>query len=212
MLMKHYKDKLLNLLSYKRLLELFIVVIGIATFHNSFKIDKAMHYQRDIIIPAGLDKRVTITSDHASDEYIKAFARVLTNLAFNFSYSTVRGQYGELLQYFTPESFPQAKQAFYDLADSYERMRITQSFIINKSPEVDFDKNTITVSGSQRQWVENSFLEPEQKAYIITYKMVDGRFFVMSIEEKILDPLRQQQEQKTQSQRAQRGVGQNVQK
>jgi len=204
MLESVYKNKLLQLVAQNGLLKFIVLIIGTTVLWNTHQTNKALHYQKTILVPSGLDRKVTISSDGASDEYMRIFGRTITNLAFNFSNANIRGQYGELLQYFTAESFPQAKQAFYELADSYERMRITQSYIISKPIEVDQSKHIITVSGIQRQWVENNFLEPQEKTYMITYQMIDGRFGVVSIDERLRDDARMRQEREAQNAKARR--------
>jgi len=142
-----------------------------------------MKYQRVVLVPANLDRKVTITGDRASEDYIRSFARTITNLAFNYTPASVRGQYGELLTYFSSDSFPAAKEAFYSLADTVERTRLSSQFVITKAIDVDNDKGVMVVTGAQKQWVENSFVDTSEKIYIVNYKILDGRFVVTSISE-----------------------------
>lgn len=176
-----------NLKGENKLLKFVVVIIGCVELWNSHKIDLAMKYQRTILVPTGLDHRVTIVGDRASDEYLRIFARVISNLAFNYNTSAVRSQYGELLQYFTADTFPAAKTAFYSMADTIERTRVCSSFVIDKPIEIDSDKQTILVTGIQRQWVESNFIDNAEKSYVISFKMTDGKFSVTAIAEKNLD-------------------------
>lgn len=184
MTLKVFEKLMSNLLGENKLLKFFVVVIGCIELWNSHKIDLAMKYQRTILVPDGLDQRVTIVGDRASEGYLRVFARVVSNLAFSYSSASARGQFGELLQYFTPDSFPAAKSAFYSMADTIERTRVSSSFVINRPAEIDSDKKTITVTGTQRQWVESNAIDVAEKTYIISFKMIDGRFAVTAITEK----------------------------
>jgi len=183
---KLFEGILGNLRGENKLLKFVVVVIGCVELWNSHKIDEAMKYQRTILVPAGLDRKVTITGDRASEEYIRIFARTVSSLAFNYSSATARGQFGELLQYFTADTFPVAKAAFYSMADTIERTRVSSSFVISKSIDIDSAKQTISVTGIQRQWVESNFIDTSEKTYMISFKLVDGRFAVTAITEKLV--------------------------
>ena len=178
-----FEQLMSNLRSENKLLKFVVVVIGCVQLWNSHKIDTAMKYQRTILVPLGLDQRVTIVGDRASDEYLKVFTRIISNLAFNYNSASARGQFGELLQYFTPETFPAAKTAFYSMADTIERTRVSSSFVISKPVETDSEKQTMKVTGIQRQWVESNFIDTAEKIYLISFKMTDGQFRVTAISE-----------------------------
>lgn len=174
-----------NLKGENKLLKFVVVVVGCVELYNSHKIDLAMKYQRTIIVPSGLDQKVTIVGDRASEEYLRVFARVVTNLAFNYSTASARGQFGELLQYFTPDTFPAAKTAFYSMADTIERTKVSSSFVISKPAEIDSDKHIMTITGLQRQWVEANAFPTAEKTYEIGFKITDGKFAVTGITEKL---------------------------
>lgn len=193
---KLYLSKMANVRAQNKLLKFCFVVIAGVQLWNSHKIDEAMHYQRTILVPAGLDSRVTITADHASDDYVRKYARDVTNLAFNFNPAAARRQFGELLQYFSPESFPQAKSAFDSLADTIERTKVSSSYIVSKDIEVDQDKKIITVTGTQRQWVESQFTDTVDRTFLLNYVMADGHFQLTSIEEKMKNNLIKRQDVK----------------
>lgn len=176
-----------NLWAENRLLKFVVVLIGCIELWNSHKIDLAMKYQRTVLVPSGLDRRVTLIGDSASEEYIRLFARIVTNLAFNYNSAAARGQFGELLQYFTVDTFPSAKAAFYSMAETIERTRVSSSFVISKPIEVDSASHTITVTGIQRQWIESNFIDSSEKSYQVSFMMTDGRFAITGINEKRLD-------------------------
>ena len=181
---KLFEQMMSNLRSENKLLKFVVIVIGCVQLWNSHKIDTAMKYQRTILIPLGLDQKVTIVGDRASDGYLKVFARIISNLAFNYNSASARGQFGELLQYFTPETFPAAKTEFYSMADTIERTRVSSSFVISKPVEIDSEKQTMKVTGTQRQWVESNFIDTSEKNYLIAFQMTDGQFRVTSITER----------------------------
>lgn len=183
MIKRLFEKKLSNLFAENRLLKFYAASMTVGMFWLGYQVHDAVHHQRTILVPAGLDRKVSITDGYASEDYIKLFARIVTNLAFTYNTASARGQFGELLSYFTADTFPAAKKAFFDLADTVERTRLSSSFAINRPIDVDTNKGLITIGGSQRQWVDTNFVDSAEKTYGISYKVVDGKFFVTSIDE-----------------------------
>ncbi len=179
-----FEGKMGNLLAENRLLKFTVVVIGISTIWLGWRVDNAVHHQRTIIMPASLDRRISITDSYASEDYVRSFARTISGLAFNYNPTSARGQFGELLQYFTPDTFPAAKQSFFAMAETIERTKVSSSFVINRPIEVDTTKNVMSVSGTLRQWVDTTFNDVSEKTYQISYAITEGRFFLTAITEK----------------------------
>ena len=185
MLLKIFEKKASNLLAENALLKFAVVAIVVSQFWLSYKANNALRYQRTVLVPANLDTRVIITSEYASVEYIKGFARTVTNMAFTYTSTGARSQFGELLQWYTPEGFLAAKGMLYSLADTIEATKTSSVFLLNNNIKVDVATNKMYVTGTQRIWVENAFIDTQAKTYVITYKIVDGRFFVVSLLEDI---------------------------
>lgn len=183
MLFKVFEKKMNNILLENGLLKFVVIVIGIAVIINSFEVRRALKSQRTILVPANLDRKVQLQGDYASEDYIKVFARNLSNLAFTYSYGNARGQYSELLQYFTPDAFTQTKQAFNSLVETIETTKTSSAFLMQELI-VNPERGTIIVKGTQRQWVDNAFVDTSQKSYQLGYKILDGRFFLTSLFEE----------------------------
>lgn len=183
-----YESITSNLWAENRLLKMVVVIIAVVQIVNSYQISVAMRSQRTILVPASLDKRVHIQGDRASADYIRVFARVVSNLAFNYQFSNARAQFGELLTYFAPESYQAAQKTFDDIASTIEASRVNCSFALTQSITVNAENNTVLVTGLQRQWVDAiGFVDTKgsvTKSYTISYDVRDGRFMVTGIKEK----------------------------
>ncbi len=185
-----YENKLKNLITQNSLLKFCIIVLTIGQFFLGFKIDRAMKYQRTILMPNRITKKTVVTGDEIPKELLHEHTRDICTLALNYNPDSVRDQFGELLQYFKPgDVFAAAHQQFYALADTIKNARISSSFVISKPIEVDSEKRVITITGSERHWVDMAFVDVTEKVYIITYEINDGLFQLISFGEKI----RQQQ-------------------
>ena len=177
---KFFEGRLSNLIMDNLLLKFAVVVIGLTQIFLGIKVTQAMKYQKTIIIPAGYDRRVVISGDNVSEDYVRMFTRNICNLAFNYSYSQARTQFGELLSYYDAEAFPAAKEMFSGLATTIETTKTGSTFVIYE-PKVDAQKGIVSVKGVQKIYIDSAFVDTQQKTYLIAYKVVDGQFKVLSI-------------------------------
>lgn len=178
-----FESKKANYTAIIRILAFFVLLIGCLELLNYRKLDTALHSHRTELVPAGLDRRVYVGDDGASDDYFRCFVRNINDLYLNYNPGSARRQFGELLQYFTPEQFPVKLAEYKSLADSIERIKVSSQFVISRDPEVNQEKKTITITGTQRQWVESQAAVPEEKTYLITYAMASGHFQLVDIVE-----------------------------
>jgi type IV conjugative transfer system protein TraE len=173
-----------NLKAKNSLLKFFVVLVGGLELLNYHQTGTAIHNHRTELVPAGLDSRVYVGEGYASDGYIRCFVRNIIDLYLSYNPGSARRQFGELLQYFTPESFSTKQAEYKDLADSIERIKVSAQYVISRDIEINQDKKIIVVTGTQRSWVESQAAPPEEKIYLITYKMASGHFQLIDIVEQ----------------------------
>lgn len=65
-----------------------------------------------------------------------------------------------------------------------ERTKLTSLFVINRPVEIDSTKGKLIVRGTQRLWADTHPQDPEEKTYLIEFKVTDGRFQVVSLSER----------------------------
>jgi conjugal transfer pilus assembly protein TraE len=173
-----------NIKGENRLLRFFVAVIGAAVIVNSFFVYTSVKHQRTVLVPAGLNSRVEVSDGNASDDYLKFITRYAAGLALNYTPATARQQFGELLSLYSPDAFPEAKKAFYGLADTVETAGVTNSFFII-SIRVDRKKGVIDMTGLKRQSAQDSkVIDDVQTTYELGYGISDGRFMLTYFKEK----------------------------
>ena len=180
-----YEHSLSNMIRNNFIFIFWGIIISASIIFLGFKIDRAMRYQRTIIMPDYIARKIVITDDHVPLELIEEYTEKMCGYAFNFTPATARDRFGKLIQYFHPDDFPSAKQSFYELAETVERTKVSSSFVINRPIEVDTEKMVITVSGTTRMWVEGKFLPVDDKTYLIAYTISKGLFQLKTIDEKV---------------------------
>lgn len=178
-----FLQKTANLALENRMLKLIVIVIGITVLINTVMTYRALNSQRTILVPPVIKSKIEITGDKASEEYIKSFTRYLCGLTFSYTHTTARGQFDELLTMYAPDTFPEAKRIFYNLADSIETAKNTSVFYIQRLG-VDSDRNQIEVTGLKKQFVEDRMIDNGVRTYIIEYRIENGRFMIQKITEK----------------------------
>ena len=183
--LKIYMQRLSNVMAENRLLKLVVVVIGLAVIANCFFTFNMAKHERTILVPAGLNSRVEVTDGQASDGYLDLMTRYALGLALDYTPATARQQFGEFLTLYSPGAFPEARKAFYSLADTVETADVSSVFFIG-SIKVDRTKSVLEATGVSRQFAQDgSPLGPDrQTTYEMTYRISNGRFQLTGFGEK----------------------------
>lgn len=181
MKLETYLQNSSNKVAENRLLKFIVVLIGGAVLFNTVLLSRAMNTARTILIPAGLNTRLEITQEGASEESLRAYTRYVLGLAAGYTPAGARGQFEELLGIYAPDSYPEAKKSFYELADRIETAQITSVFYIQR---IFITPSSIEARGVRRQFMEATRVDEVVKSYILHYRITDGRFTLLSISEK----------------------------
>jgi conjugal transfer pilus assembly protein TraE len=176
-----YLQKSSALFDENRLLKFCLVCLTIAFCYNSLQVHRAVNYQRTILIPPKLSSEIEFIQGKPNERYIRDISRTIANLAGTWSPSTARENFEELLYYFAPESFPQASERWYSLAGRAEEGLVSSSFYLEK---ISFDDSLIELFGQLVQYTGNTPLENTTRTYLVKYRIDQGRFYVLSIQEK----------------------------
>ena len=176
-----------NLHAENRLLKFVVVCLGIAVVLSSFFSYMALHYQRVVILPPVVDKRVVISGNEVNEDYVRLFTRYTMSLLNNYTPNVARGQFEELLNLATPSFYPAFQKTLMNLADTIKRLNITGTFYPQRV-EIDTKKRLITVVGRKKEFTNATLVDAGLKKYIIKYAIVNGRFYIDDLkEEKIKD-------------------------
>ena len=170
-----------NLFVENRLLKSIIVILSLAVIFNSFMVYRAVKYQRVVLIPPTMTGTVEFVQGKPTDNYIRDISRRIVSLAVSYSPPTARTQFEELLSYFAPESYPQASKRWYSLASRIETSQVSSVFYLEK---IKILENRIEIFGNMKQLAGDTLLENTSKTYLIDYRLLDGRFYIVSFREK----------------------------
>jgi len=177
-----YLAKVPNVFAQNGLLKFAMLTIGIASVLTTCGSLKALNSQKIVLVPPQINKQMWISGNKASDEYIKEFARYISGLAFSYHPGTVRKQFSELLNMYTPGEFENAQRVFYALANKIEEARVASTFYVNEIS--NWENRTIEVKGYKTTSFPDKTSEEVQTSYYIEYVIVDGKFQIVTIMDK----------------------------
>ncbi len=173
-----------NLLAENKILKLMIIIIGLSVWFNTYVVFKTARHQRTIIIPARLNSTVELTENKASEDYLRAMARHITYLTFNYSPATARRQFEELLRLYRPNIYPEAKEKLFNLAETIETIEVSSSFIID---DIKLHNKEIEVVGDVTQFTRNKkVVENKRIVYRIPYEIDEGRFWISKFVQEVI--------------------------
>ncbi len=180
---KNYQNAVSNVYAKNRLYKFGILVALVIVAINTVITTKAVNSRVTVIVPPGLTEKAEIQNETASDAYIKQMVRYIIPLRTTFTRLTARSQFDELLTIYAPESYPEAKGIYYDLADTIENSGDVTSIYILHKLELYSNQPIVEVRGMRRLYIEDKKAEEVRMTYKITYKINGGTFYIVNIEE-----------------------------
>ena len=183
MLLKRYMQAASNLFAENRLLKFCVVVLTVGFVLLAYRVDGIKDRVRTVVVPPVLHSKVEISGSWTTDSYCREYMRYLGALVWNYSPSTVREQFSESLASWHPDVFQMAKERFYLLADQVEKTRASSAFYIHKIHH-EAEKNYVEVTGNRVLMMQDKSVDTATKTYFVAYKVENGRFWIMGIEEK----------------------------
>lgn len=184
MLLKNFLQQSSNVFAENRLLKFVVVVQCLVLIWCVYKVEDIKGNIRTIIQPPVINSKIEVSGAWTSDAYVKEYIRYVSSLVWNYSPGIARNQFAELLVSWHPSVYQSAKQRLYILADQIEQTSSASVFYINKI-EHNVDRREIEVTGNRLLTMQNKPVEQAMKVYIVTYKVENGRFWILGIEEKV---------------------------
>ena len=178
-----YLDEKSNLTARNRLLQFAVVALVLAEAVQGVTTFRALRYQRTILIPASLNRRVEFVGDRASPEYVREFARYAVGLALNVTPATASANFEELLTLYSPRAYGTGRKTFYAMARDIEGAKVSGVFYPLKiRPEEA--KGRIEIEGHRKLYTDDLLVESARKTYVLRYELVDGRFQILGLVEQ----------------------------
>jgi len=180
MRIKTYLEEKLNLTTENRLLKFAITVLGVALIANVFVTWGLLVRTRTIIVPPVVNTKFELSGAKFSDEYIKMMARYIVAIGLNYTPSSARANFEELLGLYDPTTYEEKKREFYELAEIVETTKVTNIFFIHRM-SIDESKKQIEIKGVRKQLANEQKIKEGQETYLIEYSNNNGRFSIVRI-------------------------------
>jgi len=183
MRIKTYLEEKLNLTVENRLLKFAITVLGIALIVNVFVTWGLVVRTRTIVVPPVVNTRFELSGAKLSDEYVKMMVRYIVSIGLNYTPSSARTNFEELLGLYDPSTYEEKKREFYELAEIVETTKVTNIFFIHRM-SIDENKRQIEIQGMRKQLANEQKIKEGQETYLIEYSNNNGRFAIVHITQK----------------------------
>ena len=106
-------------------LRLAVVLLFIGLVINAFISYSMSKRVRTVILPPVVNEKIELSGTKFSDSYLRLMSRYITGLARNYTPSSARGNFDELLALFDPSVYVENKTRLYSLASTVETARVT---------------------------------------------------------------------------------------
>lgn len=172
-----------DLFAENRLLKFVVVVLAVGFVWCAYKVNDIKDKVRTVVVPPHINSKIEISGSWTTESYIREYMRYMGALLWNYSPSTARNQFNELLPSWHPEAFVQAKERLYILASQIEQTGASSAFYINQIAH-NAENNYVEVTGNRNLMLQNKTVEAATKTYFVAYKVENGRFWIVGVEEK----------------------------
>jgi conjugal transfer pilus assembly protein TraE len=136
--------------------------------------------EKIILLPPAVYKKVFITNDDASEEYIKEMADYVVYLATNYTPKTVASRLSEFLKYVDPSVYAKVKEQIEQIASDVKFYGKTQSFFPARF-EIDREKKEVRIKGKLLKFYMDKLLVNKEQTYVLGYRIRNGEFQVVSL-------------------------------
>ncbi|AEH45786.1 sex pilus assembly/synthesis protein [Thermodesulfatator indicus DSM 15286] len=178
-----FLNRTANLIGENRLLKFVIVVLAISNIIFGFLTFRAVSYQKVVLIPIGLKNPIELTGDYLSEAYVLEMARMIFDLAFNYSPATIKAQYELLLTMWDPETYPRYRRKFSAIEDEAQTGKLVSVFI-PQSIQHDPKRKIIRATGKHVLLLEGEKVaESKMAEFAFTYRIRAGRLFIKDMGE-----------------------------
>jgi len=177
-----YLQKSSNLYAENRLLKFVVVALTIGIIWSMVSANRALKYQRTIILPPQVDSRIEITGTTINDDYIKMYVRYIMSLMLDYQPAIVENSFNDLLNLADPSFFAALKMQLHKIGESVTKLQVSSVFYLHNIT-IDQEARKINIKGLRKQYTHTSLIENGEKEYVIEYRILNGRFYVSDLQE-----------------------------
>jgi len=176
-------DRYLSLLSRvtqeNALLKLAVVALTVISFLQYRESSECQKQANTILLPPGATETMEVSTTKADEAYLRQISRYVASLAFNYTPSTARGQFSELLALYSPDAYPAARANLEKMASTIESTNLVQTYHLQSKITVSGD--VIHLQGLLMQTINQESQPPQTVEYRIKFAIDAGRFRILEL-------------------------------
>lgn len=157
-----YLSNLKDAVNSSSMTGLYLLLSMLSNVVLAFFVMTADTSEKTIITPATIDKKFSIHGNHLDADYIELMTRFFSQLLLTYHKGNVDNQFGVVLQYVSPASYPQVKIKFKNDIERIKRNEITSVF---HPMGIHIKGNSAVITGELENHVGGKSVNKKQKSY-----------------------------------------------
>jgi len=182
--LKNYLNENANLVGENRFLKSVLLAVVISNILFGFLAYRAVKFRATVIVPFGLNEKVTVGERVVDEKYLLYMAKALFDLALNYTPATVEKQYELILGIMSPNAYPRYKARFLKFVKEAEMVKLVSVFLPD-SIKHDPGRKAIMATGTRMLLLEGEqVVESKRTTYELRYSFSAGQFHIEDFGEK----------------------------
>ena len=177
---KKFLEKWANISKGYQLCRFVVFVLSLLIAFLLVTLVNESRKERIILLPPAVYKKVYLTENDASPEYVKEMADYVVYLATNYTPQTVDARLSEFLRYVDPGSYKKLRRQVKEIAADVKFYGRTQAFYPKKF-EIDTTHHRVYITGRLIKSYLGKTIEDKTTTFVLEYAIRNGEFLVTGL-------------------------------
>lgn len=169
-----------------RLMSFAVVALSVLLFVSMVALIRASGREKLVIIPATIDRPITVQGDQVSQSYLEQWGLWITHLVLDVSYESMEVTKNALMKYVHPASHGALSNRL-----EYETQRLKRdaasSHFFPAQAVVSLKANAVAVVGQLDVYINERRTSSSTRAYAMEFDVSNGRIFLKDFYETEID-------------------------
>lgn len=180
--------KLQRLVSQNLLLKIGFIALVIVTFLNYQSIETIKKQEKTLVIPMGLHSPYWVGDADADDKYLNYMGRLVASLYQNLTGATVQYQHRILLGMVHPSQFEPMRKKFMNIQKEVQKSPRHAFYFKPIGLQIDRDGQRLILKGHRVRYFSDGIKPEVPIRIVVDYVIEQGRFFVMDVNDPLIEP------------------------
>ena len=179
-----YQSRLKRLLRQRLNAVVLIIALFMLNVMQAMALFPLLDHQKVILVPANLQHKAWVSDEDVSPSYVISMTRLLCDLRFNLTLSTIKQQADALLQYVHPTYYGTLKHQLADEAAKLKKEHFSSVFYpVDMQLQSNGRTKRVRVTGDLSVWLDQHAIMTSRKHYQFEYLYRNGQLQLIGLHE-----------------------------